>query len=558
MGRGASYRTVLAVPDARRLIGASAASQLGDWLYNAALLAYVYSATGSAAWVGAATIARLLPYVVLGPLGGAVADRYAQRTVLLVGDVLRLLVMLALAAVVAADAPVVAVIALTVLASAAGSAEKPAAMAMLPRLVPEQRLGTANALLHTVQGLGIVLGPALGALLLATTPDWGPFVANAATFAVSGAVIAGIRHRAVPSAPSAGAAAQVGEGLRTIRTAPHLAAIMVAVAVVELTYGAQTVQLVVYARDSLGLGEGGYGLLLAGIGVGGLLSTLVSGRLASGRRVVAAIVVTSAGAGAVQLAFAATDAAALAFAIAVLAGAAFVTCEVVAETVMVGLVPADRLGRVMGVFDAVGVAATVAGALLAPLLVESTSLRTSLVVLGAVAVVVALSTRIGLGGLDAMRGRRLDALGARMRVLTGMPMTTGVSPAVLEQLAAAAHECPLPAGVDVVVEGAPAHAYYAVIAGSVIVHRDGEELRTLGPGEGFGERGLLDAAPRNATVTTGADTTLLRIEGRVLLDALSAAPGLRSALDRSNRPAGGGDQAMQETAFVDDPRWVPA
>jgi hypothetical protein len=43
-----------------------AASQIGDWLYNAALLGYVYAATDSAAWGGAATIARLVPYVLLG------------------------------------------------------------------------------------------------------------------------------------------------------------------------------------------------------------------------------------------------------------------------------------------------------------------------------------------------------------------------------------------------------------------------------------------------------------------------------------------------------------
>ena len=72
----AGYRDVLAIRDARALIGASAASQIGDWLYNAALLGYVFSATHSAAWVGAATICRLLPYVLLGPFGGAVADRY--------------------------------------------------------------------------------------------------------------------------------------------------------------------------------------------------------------------------------------------------------------------------------------------------------------------------------------------------------------------------------------------------------------------------------------------------------------------------------------------------
>ena len=66
--RGA-YREILAIRDARRLIAASAVSQLGDWLFNAALLGTVYASTGSARWVGAATICRLLPYVVLGPAG---------------------------------------------------------------------------------------------------------------------------------------------------------------------------------------------------------------------------------------------------------------------------------------------------------------------------------------------------------------------------------------------------------------------------------------------------------------------------------------------------------
>ena len=69
MASAGAYRSVLAIRDARLLITASAASQLGNWLYNAALLAYVYIATESAAWVGAATICRLLPYVLLARMG---------------------------------------------------------------------------------------------------------------------------------------------------------------------------------------------------------------------------------------------------------------------------------------------------------------------------------------------------------------------------------------------------------------------------------------------------------------------------------------------------------
>ncbi len=189
------YRDVLRVPDARALIGASAASQLGDWLYNAVLLGYVYEATGSAAWVGAATICRLLPFVLLGPVGGVIADRYDRRTVLLVGDLVRCLLMIGLAAVVVVDGPVLLVIALTALASAAGSAERPAALALLPRLVGESRFGPAYALLHTVQDLGVVVGPALGAVLLVVAPDSVAFIVNAGTFALSAALIATLRRR---------------------------------------------------------------------------------------------------------------------------------------------------------------------------------------------------------------------------------------------------------------------------------------------------------------------------------------------------------------------------
>ena len=75
--------------------------------------------------------------MLLGPLGGAIADRYPRRTVLVVGSLLRLALMLVLAAVVAGDGPVALIIGLVALASAAGSAERPAALSLLPRLVGE-------------------------------------------------------------------------------------------------------------------------------------------------------------------------------------------------------------------------------------------------------------------------------------------------------------------------------------------------------------------------------------------------------------------------------------
>ena len=231
-----AYRDVLAVPGARALIGGSAASQIGNWLYNAALLGYVYNATHSASWVGAATICRLLPLVLLGPFGGAIADRYPRRTVLLAGDLLRMLLMAA-AATVASAGPLALVIAFTALASAAGCAEKPAAMALLPRLVGEIRLGPANALLHTVQDLGVVIGPAIGAILLAVAPAWVAFAANGATFAVSALLISAISPDRAPAGGRTSGVAQLTEGLRTVRTTAFALWLILVMAMVEFTYG---------------------------------------------------------------------------------------------------------------------------------------------------------------------------------------------------------------------------------------------------------------------------------------------------------------------------------
>jgi MFS family permease len=550
-----AYRDVLAIPGARALIGASAASQVGNWLYNAALLGYVYSDTHSAGWVGAATICRLLPFVLLGPFGGTLADRYRRRTVLLAGDALRVLVMAALAATVASSGPVALVLALTALTSAAGCAEKPAAMALLPRLVGETRLGPANALLHTVQDLGVVIGPAIGALLLRVAPAWIAFLANGVTFAVSALLISTMRADAAPARGLKSGAAQLAAGWQTVRTTEFALWLIVIMAMVEFTYGAQTVQLVVYATRSLGLGSGGYGVLLTAAGVGGLLSALTNGRLSTSRRVTLIVLVTGLLACATQLAYAGVHVLTIALAVTVIGNVGLVSCEVVGETALARIVPREMLGRVSGIFNAVSVAAMVAGAILAPVLVAATSLRASLLILGGAAMLITLLGGLGLRGFDALNARRADALASRVKVLEGLPVTVGAPQIVLEQLARAGQFCPLPPGVDVVVQGAPAHAFYAVVEGRVVVHRDGQAVVHLGPGDSFGERGLLDHAPRNATVTTEMDTTLLRVEGTALLDALEAAPGLRPALDLSST-APGVQVPPGETAVVDDPRWA--
>src|SRR3954454_17000210 len=102
----------------RRLAGALAASQIGDWLYNVALLMLVFERTGAASWIALTTAARVLPIVVLGPLGGVVAARFDRRRVLTGSDVVRAGVMGALPLVALAGLPIALAPLLAALATA--------------------------------------------------------------------------------------------------------------------------------------------------------------------------------------------------------------------------------------------------------------------------------------------------------------------------------------------------------------------------------------------------------------------------------------------------------
>lgn len=476
---------------------------------------------------------------------------------LVVGSLLRLAIMLVLAAVVAGHAPVALTIAIVAVSSAAGSAERPAALSLLPRLVGEGRIGPANALLHTVQDLAVVIGPAIGALLLAVASAPTAFLVNAATFAVAALLFSRLGSHMVRTTGSPDHKGSIASGLRVARTARFVIPLTVIVGMVEFTYGAQTVQLVVYASRSLHLGTGGYGLLLGASGAGGLISAVFNGQLATSRRLTLVVGTAAVVACASQFVYASTGVLALALVVTVAGGAGLVCSEVVAETVLARVTPRDALGRIAGLFDASAIAAMVGGAVIASILVKATSLQSSFWILGGVTVLVAVTAAgRGLRGLDAASQKRTEALASRLAIVERLPITEGTSQLVLEQLASSSHMCPLPAGVDVVVQGAPAHAFYAVADGRLVVHRGGNVRAHLGPGDSFGERGLLDSAPRNATVTTETDATVLRIDGGVLLEVLEQAPMLTTALDRSNRPLP--DVPADEWPLVDDPKWAPA
>ena len=180
-----TIRSALGSPSFRSLLAGLAVSQVGDWLYNLALVTLVYQRTGSALWAGAATAARVIPMVALGPVGGVIADRFGRREVMIVSDLARLVLMAALALVAAARLPVLLAPALAALATAAGTPYLPCVAAVTPKLVRQADLPGANAARSAVTAIGVIVGPALGGVLLLAGSPAVAFAVNAVTFGVA-------------------------------------------------------------------------------------------------------------------------------------------------------------------------------------------------------------------------------------------------------------------------------------------------------------------------------------------------------------------------------------
>lgn len=377
-------RSALRSPSFRRLAAALAVSQFGDWLYNVALLVFVFDATHSVLWVSITTAARVLPIVVLGPLGGALADRFDRRRLMILADVVRAGLMVLLAGVVLSGAPVVLAPIVAGLATAASIAYPPATAASTPKLVPAADLPGANAARSVIGAASVLGGPAIGALLLAFTDPAALFAINAATFLLSALLVA-----AIPAGPAFVPAGneggdrllrQLAEGLQELRRHPVAARFVGADILCSVVYGAETVLLVLVSRQG-GWGDHGYGLLLAATGAGGVIGTALVGRLGRFSRVSRIVAVALLAAGAPLALLASVPSIAVALALCAMNGAGSIVVEVFAETALQQQLDEAVFGRAYGLAFPASIGGIALGSLLAAPLANLLGLPGALLVL---------------------------------------------------------------------------------------------------------------------------------------------------------------------------------
>ncbi|PSK95882.1 putative MFS family arabinose efflux permease [Murinocardiopsis flavida] len=368
----------------RTLLCARTVSFTGEAVALVALMLFVADSTGRAIAVSLLLLVGDFVPALVGPLTGAIGDRYDLRRVMicceLVQGALLLLIALSLP-------PLPLLLALAAARATAGQVFLPASRSAVPALVHRGDLAPANSAIGFGTNGAEAIGPLLAAALFPIAGIQGVLVAAALSFLASAAVLAALRP--LPPVPRDGAArsasllADAREGIGYIRSAAPVRIIALGFCAVVAFNGIDDVALLLLATDTFGAGDSAVGLLLGAVGLGLVAGYALLARFGThGSTVVllvAGFTVSSAGNMLTGIAWAVAAACVLQ----AVRGIGIAAMDVAVNTLLQRLVPARLLGRVFGnVYAAVGAAAGLSY-IGGGLLLDATGPRTALVVAGA-------------------------------------------------------------------------------------------------------------------------------------------------------------------------------
>ena len=331
--------------DFRRTYLAIAASELGNAFQYIALMWFALEAGGPLGVI-AVRLADSVPALVFGFHGGVVADRLDRRRTMIAADLVRAAILVPVAiAGLAGELPLAALVAAAFGLTAAASYFAPAYGAILPALVERRNVQPANGLVGATADALAVTGWALAALLLAVLPLSAFFALNAASFAVSAALLSAVSvHRGAETESRP----RVREGFTALRPRPMLAAAVGVFAVaVTISSGTWIVGVPELVRTELGRGAATFSLVAAAYALGSITAGLALTRVTIRRKALGSIVAWSAYLPGYLL-FAVAGSVGVALAAGVCVGLGQGAAWVLANSAAQEEVPDHLLGRVMG------------------------------------------------------------------------------------------------------------------------------------------------------------------------------------------------------------------
>jgi len=270
------YGAALAYPEFRTMWSANAFAQAAAWGLIVARGELVFSETHSSAWVGATTFAAMAPLFVVPPIVGVLADRMDRRTILAASYGLNALQNLALfAGALFGVLDVWMIVALAVVNGIARATQLPTSQALAATLVPREKLLNALSLNASTQHGSRLIGPGIVTPLLIVFGAASAFLLCAAFYLIGLFQIMKLSpKRPDPSKVPEGFYASFAGGVAYVYSMPVIRfMIMLAIFHCGLTMAFESL-LPGFAHNSLGVEEGGFGPLLAGVGAGSLVASI--------------------------------------------------------------------------------------------------------------------------------------------------------------------------------------------------------------------------------------------------------------------------------------------
>lgn len=260
-------------------------SVIGSNLTGFGLAVWMYLETDSVTLLALIMLASTLPGIVLGPVAGALVDRWDRRKVMLVSDSSAGIATLVVALLLFTDSLALwHIYLMATIGSLANAFQEPAYTASVPLLVPKKHIGRANGLVQMGQAIGTLVAPVLAGVLVATTGLWGILLVDGATFAVAVITLSLVRIPRPAPAPSTTAHlwGQIVEGWQWLRARGGLFGFMLVASGINFLLGFMSVLYIpLYLSFT---NEVILGTAMSVLGVGMLVGSVVMGIWGGPRR----------------------------------------------------------------------------------------------------------------------------------------------------------------------------------------------------------------------------------------------------------------------------------
>ena len=346
-------------------------SRVGDFMYELALAWWVLQKTNDAALMGAVLVFAITPSVLFYLIGGVAVDRFSRVGLMLASDLARGVVVLLVSYLAFTDQLAIwEIFAASLFFGIVDAFFQPAFSAILPQIVSQEDLPSANSLASMSNNLGRVLGPALGAGVIALIGSPLAFFSNGISFLISAAFLLPLLRLPLQqpiSEKGASVFREIREGIATVLASLWLWFGIIVFALTNITLaGPFSVAMPFLVYDNLGAGVETLGLLYAVFPIGYLLGGIFIGRRAQIRKRGILMYGTGVIASFTLAVFGLVPPIWVLILVALLNGAALEIGHLVWTITLQELVPNEKLGRVasidnMGSFALVPVGYAVAG-----------------------------------------------------------------------------------------------------------------------------------------------------------------------------------------------------